>query len=574
MGKRKQVYVYRLVESAFLQDHQADIAELLFGTRNISNDPVHDIAFGEYGGLSYTKKTNSGEGNLSLIPLPYTSDQALEIVEAFVTRVNIAIDSFEVFRNEGLTRWFPELALLSSTKSPNGRQWILAFNPTVKGSNKESEQSQIVHDGYYIFTVGVRGFESMRMHFRPLLSRAIKPVLEKVSLFEPSNISVSLRDTEEFEIWYEYDSKSTDDLLMPHFKVGFDMVQTFLEQPGVTLSLIQKDLVTSDPGNQTGKLLKDEWLPLTRMDRIIIHWTATGYNNSSNLYHFHINGDGKVSYTHPIENNSRTLSLNQHTRGRDYAGHTNWLNSFSIGVTVDAMLGAKSGNESYGKFPMKEIQWNVMAQVVAELSDFYEIPVSRATILSHGMVQETLGAPQANKWDPCVRSWEVDALRAENRDKEADALYARKNFIHVDNDFRNLVAGYKIINTYPQAKGGMLLEIIIFEKTLRCFQNETSVYCRFEDLKEAFDQEDAHLYAKANTNSFADQNKARYTIYDAQYEKYYINSIIINGITITDLRAYRIGSGMFVDCYEVASGLGASMQTLDLIKTGYQIKED
>jgi hypothetical protein len=66
------------------------------------------------------------------------------------------------------------------------------------------------------------------------------------------------------------------------------------------------------------------------------------------------------------------------------------------------MQGAKESPFDAGASPMTQIQWETMAQVAAELCDFYDIPVTPQTVLGHGEVEATHGKPQGGKWDPMV----------------------------------------------------------------------------------------------------------------------------------------------------------------------------
>lgn len=138
------------------------------------------------------------------------------------------------------------------------------------------------------------------------------------------------------------------------------------------------------------------------MKRIIVHWTA-GTHKASSLdqahYHILIEDDGKlVKGTHSILDNVSTGD-------NRYAAHTFRLNTGSIGVSVCCMAEAMEKPFNAGSFPMSETQWNVMAQVVAELCEEYEIAVTPQTVLGHGEVQANLQIPQGGKWDPMVLPW-------------------------------------------------------------------------------------------------------------------------------------------------------------------------
>ncbi|MEX0272310.1 N-acetylmuramoyl-L-alanine amidase [Leptolyngbyaceae cyanobacterium UHCC 1019] len=149
-------------------------------------------------------------------------------------------------------------------------------------------------------------------------------------------------------------------------------------------------------------IVPKSWMPNCSMKRIILHWTAGGYKASSlDLAHYHIliEDDGNlVRGTHSIQDNVSTGDA-------VYAAHTFRLNTGSIGVSVCCMTEAKEQPFDSGSSPTTQIQWQTMAQVVAELCQFYDIPVTPQTVLGHGEVEQTLGIDQSGKWDPMVLPW-------------------------------------------------------------------------------------------------------------------------------------------------------------------------
>lgn len=146
-----------------------------------------------------------------------------------------------------------------------------------------------------------------------------------------------------------------------------------------------------------------DWMPNCSMRRIILHWTAGGYKASTvdtSHYHIVVEDDGKlVKGTHSIKDNVSTGDNN-------YAAHVAGINTGSIGVSVCCMVGAKESPFDFGSSPMTRTQWETMAQVAAELCDFYDIPVTPQTVLGHGEVEATLRKPQDGKWDPMVLPWD------------------------------------------------------------------------------------------------------------------------------------------------------------------------
>lgn len=145
------------------------------------------------------------------------------------------------------------------------------------------------------------------------------------------------------------------------------------------------------------------WMPNCSMKRIILHWTAGGHKASPSVdtghYHILIEDDGKlVKGTHSIIDNVSTGDNN-------YAAHTALFDTGSIGISVCCMAGAKESPFNAGASPMTQKQWETMAQVAAELCDFYDIPVTPQTALGHGEVEATHGKPQGGKWDLMVLPW-------------------------------------------------------------------------------------------------------------------------------------------------------------------------
>lgn len=133
------------------------------------------------------------------------------------------------------------------------------------------------------------------------------------------------------------------------------------------------------------------------LTRIILHWSAgTGLVSALDRSHYHyiIGADGGVaSGDHEPEANLGTL-----VSGR-YAAHTLNCNSGSIGVALAAMGGAVERPFSAGRYPISELQVDVLIALCASLSVRYGIPVERPRILSHAEVSPTLGIAQRGKWD-------------------------------------------------------------------------------------------------------------------------------------------------------------------------------
>jgi len=142
-----------------------------------------------------------------------------------------------------------------------------------------------------------------------------------------------------------------------------------------------------------------EWMPVAKMDRIIVHWTAGRYAASDldrNHYHMLVEGDGYVA------RGKRSIKDNEvigNKSSDEYAAHTRACNTRSIGVSMCCMAGAIERPFNAGQYPMLKVQWDSMTSVVAQLCKRYGIAVTDKTVLSHAEVQPNLGIAQSGKWD-------------------------------------------------------------------------------------------------------------------------------------------------------------------------------
>jgi hypothetical protein len=154
---------------------------------------------------------------------------------------------------------------------------------------------------------------------------------------------------------------------------------------------------------EPGNVIPPSWLPVCRMSRVVVHWTAGGPNVSAvDREHYHIIIDQELK----LHRGDESISDNVNTADGDYAAHTRGLNTGSIGVALTGMLNARESPFDPGPYPIKLDQWKLGARVVAELVKFYEIPLTPTTVLQHGEVQARLGIPQAGKWDIMKLPWD------------------------------------------------------------------------------------------------------------------------------------------------------------------------
>ena len=121
--------------------------------------------------------------------------------------------------------------------------------------------------------------------------------------------------------------------------------------------------------------------------RLHLHWTAGGHKANAvdrRAYHFLAEGDGKVIFAAPPEvRRSQTLNAN----------------GGAIGLSVCCMAGAQERPFNPGSAPMTVLQLHAMARQAAVWCRFFDIPVSRWSVLTHAEVQPTLGIKQRFKWD-------------------------------------------------------------------------------------------------------------------------------------------------------------------------------
>lgn len=143
-----------------------------------------------------------------------------------------------------------------------------------------------------------------------------------------------------------------------------------------------------------------EWMPPSnKMKRVILHWTAGSYTASAlDQEHYHFLIDGRPKLVRGLHSVIRNEFIGKKSQD-EYAAHTKGTNTGSIGISLCGSAGAVEYPFNAGKFPIKEAQWQLAAEVTATLCRRYSIPVTPKTVLSHAEVQSTLGIRQNGKWD-------------------------------------------------------------------------------------------------------------------------------------------------------------------------------
>ena len=160
------------------------------------------------------------------------------------------------------------------------------------------------------------------------------------------------------------------------------------------------------------RALQPAWTPPVEpgsLKRIIAHWTGGGHQAAAEdleHYHFVIDGDGAVHRgVHTIFANARKVD-----ERADYARHTRGVNSHSVGVAVAGMKGAVREPFDPGAYPILERQWRSLARVCAELTVSYRLSCAETALLTHAEVEQTLGAPQGEKWDIARLPFDASAV--------------------------------------------------------------------------------------------------------------------------------------------------------------------
>jgi hypothetical protein len=131
---------------------------------------------------------------------------------------------------------------------------------------------------------------------------------------------------------------------------------------------------------------------------IVWHWTAGAHgiiDLERNHYNWLFDRMGNIyDGDHTVQE-----QVNYDWRNGIGASHTRKMNTGWIGLSVDAMAGAKESPFQWGSNPLTWEGIDAMLDWTMDLCKEYEIPVSPWTTLSHAEVQGNLGIRQKWKWD-------------------------------------------------------------------------------------------------------------------------------------------------------------------------------
>jgi len=129
------------------------------------------------------------------------------------------------------------------------------------------------------------------------------------------------------------------------------------------------------------------------IDRIYLHWSAGHYTQYFDDYHININGDGEIY--------ASTDDLTEHK------SHTWHRNSRAIGVSLCCCCNATS--DDLGSEPPTTAQIESMAQVIAVLCKYLELPCDYSVVRTHGE-QGDEEDPGYGQSTTCER-WDLALLR-------------------------------------------------------------------------------------------------------------------------------------------------------------------
>jgi hypothetical protein len=183
-----------------------------------------------------------------------------------------------------------------------------------------------------------------------------------------------------------------------------DIGPTTLGQMMLALKqLPDKVTIPAPPPLSPQNVVPRDWMPWARMNKIIVHWTAGGWQASGlDLEHYHI----LIEVDATLERGKYTILDNESANDNIYAAHTKGCNTGAIGVSLCGMLNARESPFDAGKFPITKAQWDFLPRVLSDLCRRYAITPHRTTVLSHAEVQQTLGIKQNGKWDIARLPWD------------------------------------------------------------------------------------------------------------------------------------------------------------------------
>ncbi len=157
---------------------------------------------------------------------------------------------------------------------------------------------------------------------------------------------------------------------------------------------------------------------------ISLHWTAHDYEAVFPAYHFCLRGasDIVVVQTHDLRANMRDLRSDP---SGPYAAHTLGRNSWSIGLAVCGMAGARPSG--FGGFPLTQEQIDALCAVARTLAGAYHIPLTAIRTHAEAAVEDGYFGADGDdlRWDIARLAPRGEPLQAREARETGDALRAR-----------------------------------------------------------------------------------------------------------------------------------------------------
>lgn len=113
--------------------------------------------------------------------------------------------------------------------------------------------------------------------------------------------------------------------------------------------------------------------------QIYLHWTGGHYGKESGDYHFCIDADGTINNTSPLTEIPAAT----------------WCRNFgSIAIAMECCYGAKAYRDPFsadlGKEPPTDAQVEAMSQLIAAISDIFDVPIDSYHFMTHAEAADNL----------------------------------------------------------------------------------------------------------------------------------------------------------------------------------------
>lgn len=164
-------------------------------------------------------------------------------------------------------------------------------------------------------------------------------------------------------------------------------------------------------------------LPAGELRSISLHWTAHDYAAVFPAYHFCLRGVSEIEVvaTHDLRANMRDVRGDPQ---RPYAAHTAGRNSWSIGLAVCAMAGARPSD--FGPFPLLPVQIDALCRVAHRLAAAYGIPPGAIRTHAEAALEDGyFGTAEDQRWDVARLEPAPEPLEPRDATATGDLLRAR-----------------------------------------------------------------------------------------------------------------------------------------------------